>query len=451
VKRRKYIYHIVISIVSVITVACVQDSPVVSGTKVTSTLVSEMTPTPLHTTSTPEIVSTSPATPVSTSTLVPVDELDIVDSLILYVTVTQVADEEFWALRTWPDSAAFDHPIFKTFYGEVQGGDDGMGLSRYFFNFRPQVSPNGRYTLLPGIGGYTNPNGDLGTGLWLLDLQTGSIRQILSQAKITTWNPQSDQLTYIEDDTLYTLAVNEGAVPQPLFKHPDLNGLYARWSPDGKWIATMTYKLRESHEDGGPETVDTYWIIPIDGGPARELATGHSFAIEHVAEEMTWSPNSQFLLVRNEVFDLDGKQISPTYPGQARWLDNQQLQLLINSDDGLRLTTVEGVEIAMISNSFSNAWELSRDGRRLAYSQSINSTQTDIFIFDLISHENQFIGSVPVDHLAIIRWSGDGNHLIIGDRLDATPIWAMNAQPNSAVANILDKGILAEVVATSGQ
>lgn len=453
----------------------------VSGSVAAETAVPPQLPTPpLPSTPTDIIETAVPNSPIPTPTqpaaytptpTAPATSTFIIDNtIILYTTIQQIKPDitptpvalntqgafevtptvvtssspfvDYWALRAWPNSLAFDQPIFETFYGEV----DSIDPSRYFFNFRPQASPNGRYILLQGVGGYTNSNGDLGTGLWLADLQEGIVRQLLPQAKIATWSPQSDQITYVEGDTVYTLSIDEGATPIPLFTQPNLNGLYARWSPDGQWIAAMTSNARDPEEAGGPEITNTYWIIPTNGDPAWELATRDSFAIEYTAKEMTWSPDSQFLLVRNEVFDLDGRQISPQFLGRAYWLPNQP-QLLINSDDGLRLTTVEGVEIAMMGNSFSPAWNFSRNSQKLAYSQSTNDAQTNIFIFDLNTQEDQFIGIVPAAYLSILRWSGDDKYLIMDDGQDITPIWAMNAQPNSTLETILDEGVLVEVVA----
>ena len=99
------------------------------------------------------------------------------------------------------------------------------------------------------------------------------------------------------------------------------------------------------------------------------------------------------------------------------------------------------------TNTYSPAWNFSRDGQKLAYSQSTNDAQTNIFVFDLNTQEDQFIGIVPTAHLSILRWSGDDTYLIMDDGQDATPIWAMGAQPNSVVETVLDKGVLVEVIA----
>ena len=318
-------------------------------------------------------------------------------------------------------------------------------MGRYFLNFRPQMSPNKRYVLLPGIGGYVGPGSELGTGLWLADLQDDHLRQILPRAKIATWSPESDQITYVDDDTLYALTIDDDSTPIQLFTHSELVWLYARWSPDGRWIVT-TSETKEQEDSSELEGLDTFWLIPTSGDPVQQLTTKQSIAIEHIADEILWSANSQFLLIRNEVFNLSGEQISLPFSGQVHWLPNRP-QLLLNGRDGLRLMTIEGKEIASISDSFSSAWTFSHDGQQLAYSQSTNDdNQVDIFIYDIDKQKNQFINSIPISYLSLLRWSSNDDYLFMDDGQESSPIWVMSAQPNSTINSIVDKGILIETI-----
>ncbi|MCZ7671802.1 MAG: hypothetical protein M5U34_34070 [Chloroflexi bacterium] len=91
--------------------------------------------------------------PIPTPSLFPFD-LNQDPTLILYA----LAQEGSWALKAYPDALAFTEPVFQTFYGPVSRLEDARQYTH--FNFSPQLSPNGRYLLLPGIGGYSGP----GTG-----------------------------------------------------------------------------------------------------------------------------------------------------------------------------------------------------------------------------------------------------------------------------------------------
>ena len=216
----------------------------------------------------------------------------------------------------------FDQPVFNIFYGEVAKAPE---IAPYFLNFRPQLSPNGRYLLLPGMGGDTSPSGELGVGLWLVDLAEDKMRQLLPQARIATWSPDSDAITYVENKTLYTLLIAEDATPLPLFNHPNLWELYAHWSPDGRWIAAVTGTQSEPDAEAG---------------------------------------------------------------------------------------------------------------------------YTELWIFDLITQENQHISSIAIDNIFPLHWSGDSKYLILGGiQDDKSLIWAMDAQTsNSSAEVILENALLIEVV-----
>ena len=411
------------------------------------------------------------STPDAATTAVPVPKPTItfgVDNmLILYTTVQQISPDiisipsaeatrgsleeiqestmssnasiDYWSLRAWPDNSLFEQPVFSVFYGETAKSSD---IDLYFLNFRPQLSPNGRYLLLPGIGGYKRPDNDPGTGLWLADLHMENVRKLLPQAKIATWNPQSNQITYVENDTVYTLSIDEGATPIPLFSHADLNWLYARWSPDGHWIAVLTTKA------GGVtgQSADTLWIVPTNGEPAIKLVSGEGSAREHVANEITWSNDSQFLLFRNEVFNLSGENLSPEFSGKTDWLPNQSL-LLVNGDSGLQITTVDGKVIAEFGNTFSSAWAFSNDNQKLAYVQALpNGQGNNIFTFEIGTQKIELIATLPTNHLNLIRWSIDDEYLIIDDGQNETPIWKIDTQPNSTRTEMSANGILVEVI-----
>lgn len=442
--------------VAFLVVACTVESflndPIISPTptQITQPDLSSKDATPvLWVTSSPE----GAAIPIPVS-----GKIGLADTLVLYTTVEQVAENstptttgsntlpvEYWALKGWPHLPIFDQPVFDTFYGEVAKA---QGIALYFLNFQPQLSPNGRYLLLPGIGGYTPPDGDLGIGLWLVDLAEGTLRQLLPQAKIATWSPASDAITYVEDETLYTLSITEGATSIPLFSHPNIWELYAHWSPDGRWIATVTVTGTQSEPDvqGSPELTNTYWLVPISGEPARELAVKQDFAMEYSTGEMAWSPDAQFLLMRSEIFNLTGEKVATGFSGSVTWLPIQP-QLLVNGDNGLRLMTISGEEIASISDAFAQAWAFSPNGMRLAYSRPDEDGHTSLWIFDFATGENQFVGSIAAGNIFPLRWSGDGKYLIIGGgQDDKSLIWTIEAQSNSLAELILENALLVEVV-----
>lgn len=413
------------------------------------TALTDKTKTPIEVTPKPD---TSPSDMDIISTYVTGVKPEINNSLLLYTTTgpmiessTFSVSSEYWPLRTWPSIPYFELPVFETFYKVTKGMSD--DVSRYLSDLRPQLSPNGRYILLPGSD--TNPNSDWGRGLLLVDLQAempeDAVRQLLPKTRIATWSPDNDAIAYVDGNTLYTLVIGEDAMPTPLFSHPSIWALYAKWSPDGRWIATVTTTQQAPDAEGSPELTNTYWLVPTNGEPARELTTQMDFAMKYTANEMAWSPDSQLLLMRNEIFDLEGNLVSPDYPGRASWHPNQA-QLLVNGQSGLHLMTVSGEIITTISSAFADTWAFSHDGQKLAYSQS-EDVNVNLFIFDLNEPESQLIGSVPLDYVSKICWSGDDMVLIFSGKQGSNDqIWTLASQPGSPAEHLLDKAILIEVV-----
>lgn len=258
----------------------------------------------------------------------------------------------------------------------------------------------------------------------------------------------------MEDDTLYTLSIDEGTEPRPIFQHPDLWTQYAKWSPDGQWIAALTSSLAgtDEYETG---YAATYWLVPLDGGAARELTTQEAGAIEYSSHEMSWSPDGQYLLVRNRVFDLEGNRLSPDYPGRVDWLPDRST-LLSNGNDGLSIVSIAGKVIAHVSGDyFVDAWVFSQDGRRLAYWLPGGGEGAGVAVYDLERGESQVIGMIEgtdfvgLESGGLLRWSADDSRLIVSVyRPDNNryEIWTLDAQPGGAAELVLDGAELIEVV-----
>jgi len=177
------------------------------------------------------------------------------------------------------------------------------------------------------------------------------------------------------------------------------------------------------------------------------LTTQAAGAIEYVSTDISWSPDGQFLLARNRVFDLAGNLLSPDYPGRVDWLPDEST-LLSNSNDGLRILTIAGEEIARISEGYFNeAWAFSRDGRQLAYALPRDEVGMAVAVYDLDRGENRVIGVVPgALNMDLLRWSADDTQLIAGVFLETGhEIWTLAAEPGGATERLLEDAELIEV------
>ena len=377
---------------------------------------------------------TAPATAVP-----PID-----DTLVFYATIVTVQSAPdqpattSWAFRSLPPLPQFDPALFDDLYGPWQGEFD---FSMFLADRQPQLSPDGQTLLVPGLTAYPQ-YGVEGTGTWVIDVVTGAARQLLPNGVSATWNPAGDAITYGDGDTLFTLSTAEGAAPQAIFQHPDLWSLYAKWSPDGQWIAALT-SSSEGTDRYATGYAATYWLVPAEGGLAHELTTQEAGAIDYCTCDMSWSPDSKYLLVRNRVFDLTGNLLSPDYQGPVQWLPNDA-RLLMNSQEGLDIISVVGDEIAHISNTYAYAWAFSHDGRWLAYTQGGEEKPQSIAVYDLERGETSVIRSGAGSPL---RWSANDSQLILGDYGDGQyRIVAASVEPNGEEHIVLENAELIEVV-----
>jgi Tol biopolymer transport system component len=390
----------------------------------------ELTPT------TPVVVPSPGMTPTASSTVVQGLSEPSIDSTLVLYTTTVYLEKEYWAFKTWPPLPFLDSAVFDTLYGERQYAAD---MSMFFMDFAPKLSPDGRYVLVPGLA--SHPEAAIeGTGTWLIDLELGEVRQLLPDGVIATWSPTSDAIAYVKDDTLYELGIAEGAVPTPLFQDARLWSIYAHWSPDGRWIAALT-----SGQETTNGVMGTYWLVPPNGGAARELMTHEVWAIDYSAGSMSWSPDGQYLLIHNRVFDLAGRRLSPDaeYAGRVSWLPNDS-RLLMQTADGLSIVTIAGEEMARVSDTGAGAWAFSRDGRRLAYIQDGEAGAQILAVYDLEMGTSQTIGPGAG---APLRWSAEDSHLLMSVYRDnRVQIVSRSAEPDSDEEILVDEGLLIEVM-----
>lgn len=371
--------------------------------------------------------SAAAATPPSPTPPTPID-----GTLLLYTTPVTGADgQTYWAFRTLPPLPQLDPAAFDAHYGPDTGTFDS---SMFFASYNPQPSPDGQALIVPGLPAYPE-YGVEGTPTWLLDLATGATRQLLPHGVIATWSRDSDAVAYVEGDTLYTLDVIPEAAPKPVFQHPDLWDIYAKWSPDGQWIAAVTGTEHEPTGETETNLTLTYWLVPPGGGPARELAQLETYSAGYGASDLAWSPDGQFLRAHGWVYDLAGNLLPTGDAGGLEWLPDRP-QLLYWMDGALRVITPTGDEIArvQVNKAAGTSWAFSPDGRRLAFGMPPEEEGIPLAVHDFDSGETRRIGVVPdAVYFYSLHWSADGSLLIFtaGTGEGRDDIWTMPATPGA--------------------
>ncbi len=357
------------------------------------------------------------------------------ETLLLYTAVTTPTNTTYWGLSSWPASPPFTEELFATFYGRTAHAED---MRRYFFNFRPQLSPDGRYLILPGVSGYGRPPQDKNVGLWLVDLVDGHLRRLLPRPVIADWSPDGRQIAYAQDGALYTRALDEAAAPQPIFTHPDLSPIFVDWSPDGRQLAAMTI----SQDETGPS--GTVWLVPADGVAPQQLPAAIPLSFEPVRSQLAWSPDGRYLLAANTVLDSSGNVTAEYVAGQITWLPEEN-RLLVVDGGRMWLADTAGRETAVISEQRPSAWAFSPDGRQLAWAQKVEeSGQIAIYFTDLSTLETQFAGMAPTRGFFQMRWGPDGRLYL--DDWAQNRIWAMEARLRSTAQLAVEDAALVAII-----
>ena len=113
-----------------------------------------------------------------------------------------------------------------------------------------------------------------------------------------------DKRTYAYRSAIWVMPVEGGAAIR--FSDSSANASSPTWSPDGRWLAFVSDREGElqgnTHEEQrmrgkGKAQI---WLIPTDGGEARQLTF-----MPHGAAHAVWSPDSRQLLFSAVVGPLD--------------------------------------------------------------------------------------------------------------------------------------------------
>ncbi|MBI4670624.1 MAG: PD40 domain-containing protein [Chloroflexi bacterium] len=309
-------------------------------------------------------------------------------------------------LYALPSLAALDKPEMRAVYQGLANCND---FGAFLVGYAPILSPDHKQLFITGP--YES---------WLANLETGALRKFFSAKTAPSWSPASDALAYVADETLYRLGVAQGAKPEPLFQHANLIPLFARWSPDGRWIAAAS--TTENNANGEPQI--TIWAIPATGGDARALGTIPVPATEWVPQDMQWAPDSQAIGTSFGWFlSLDGTKQLVTELATIPWWTPAQARKLIG-------------------NQVDPKWDFSHDGKRLAWLEPKDGS-FQIVTIDASTRAQELIGTLPAPYALMVRWSADDRFLII----DAGGvIWKMAAVPGSAAEPVLKDALLVNVI-----
>ncbi|MBE2224910.1 MAG: hypothetical protein IAF02_25440, partial [Anaerolineae bacterium] len=153
----------------------------------------------------------------------------------------------------------------------------------------------------------------------------------------------------------------------------------------------------------------------------------------------------QYLLVRNEVFDVSGQTRLADLPGRVSWLPAAAAgsiepdQLLVNGNEGMVIMNLNGEEVTRFYDAYVDAWAFSHNGRYLAYLPP--DTENEIVVLDWRSQQSIYLDATPLGR-PTLHWSGNDDYLLLDDYNRSSPIWSLSIQPGSQPQPILAEGTL---------
>src|SRR5712691_13234651 len=114
----------------------------------------------------------------------------------------------------------------------------------------------------------------------------------------------TDERNYKYRTSIWMVSVEGGEAQQ--FTTGPANAHSPAWSPDGRWLAFVSEREGEAASKDGKEQKKhgkgkaQVWLIPADGGEARQLTF-----MQHGASDPVWSPDSKRLIFSAAVGPAD--------------------------------------------------------------------------------------------------------------------------------------------------
>ena len=292
----------------------------------------------------------------------------------------------------------------------------------------PQASHDGKHIA------YVRTSMDIMTdkarkNIWVLDVKSGDHRPMLSgrdNYDTPVWSPDDDRLAYVSNVEgsyqLYSRWLDSGQTA--LLSNLPSKPSAVSWSPDGKWLAfTMFVEEKRTPlakmpaKPKGAEWADpvkeidavTYrsdgagflktgykqiFVIPADGGSARQLTTGN---FNHNGP-LNWSSSGDKIFFSSNL--REGWEYTPA--------ESEIYAIGISTGKIDQLTDREGPD---------NKPRLSPNGKLLAYlgndDRKMGHNPSDLYVMDLSSGKVSVLTEGLDRDVADMQWAGDNKHLWI--------------------------------------
>jgi Tol biopolymer transport system component len=182
--------------------------------------------------------------------------------------------------RTWPPVSGNALCVRSLETGEDREFHQEINRLGLKFILLPRWSPDSRSILFAGMG--EQP------GLYLIDIETGKLSTVTVVALNYCWSRDGGSIFYVKGAIRggggQIVRRNLGTGQEKLLREEPGGAarLMISASPDGRWLSFVSL---------GQEKVATLQIMPVDGGPPRDVAVLKGRPGFH-----TWAPDSRYIL-----------------------------------------------------------------------------------------------------------------------------------------------------------
>ncbi|MBI1760159.1 MAG: S9 family peptidase [Acidobacteria bacterium] len=332
----------------------------------------------------------------------------------------------------------------------------------------PQWSPDGtRIAFLAD----RSVNNSGGAQLWLIPADGGEAEKLTSEengVQSFRWSPDSKQIAFITRDTpkdkearekkkkdkfdtitvdrdlnySHLWTINIESKDKKRLTEGEFSVQTPQWSPDGKWLAYAASKAAAQESiftDISNDRDSDIFVISATGGAARKLTTNPSADanpqwspdgkwIAYVANTDSWASKADVMLI-----DVNGgtpKNLTASFIESAgsglTWSPDGKT-LYFSSGVGMYnhvySLPVAGGTVSNVTSGKLNygQFDLSADGKRLAYTLNDSRTPDNIWVSTLgqndakrLTQVNPQISDFAIAETEVIKWKGTDNFDIEG-------------------------------------
>ena len=237
-----------------------------------------------------------------------------------------------------------------------------------------------------------------------------------------------DERTYEYHSAIWVAPVEGGEARR--FSGGPSSAYSPAWSPDGRWLAFVSDREGEATLHGEKVTKKhgkgkaQIWLLPTDGGEARQLTF-----MQHGASNPSWSPDGKSILFSAQVGPADeetddGKAIPKVRVIDRLWYRLDGVGYIYERRSHLFLVNIDGGEAEQLTDGdwddSDPAW--SPDGSRIAFTSSRG--------------EDRWQLPCPDVYTLAIRNGGELRRLTNGSIACSAPSWSPDGKTIAFLASL---------------